>query len=478
MKKLNDRSIRKRLLLWLLIPLSLLWVVGAVVTYLMAESYAEDLYDAQLLNSADSVIGRLRLHENGVDADLPPAAVALLKNNFKDKMYFQVIRSNGTLIDGDKDLPMPPRLPDIFNVPVFDYSVANGARVRTVLVEAFVEEAPAKHAYVYLAETLDSRQALARHILVNTAISGLLVILCGVGFVWFGVSRGLLQLEQLQRAVSSRSQSDLRPLDENDAPLEVRPLVHSINDLLGVVREDVESKQRFVANAAHQLRTPLAGLKTYIGILRKLVSDEHACEVLVQLDAGADRTTHLVNRLLALAKAEPSADEESRHKPVDLNSVASASASNLVIEAVGKNIDLSFEASERPAWVWGDESSLLELITNLVENAVRYTPKGGAVVVSIFNDQGVRLCVDDNGPGIPPEERERVFERFYRILGTDVTGSGLGLAIVSEIARSHHARVLIEQGPNKKGTRVMVEFLNSQSGNEFLTAPRAEAAND
>ena len=479
MKRLNDKSIRQRLLLWLLIPLSSLWVVSSAITYFLAESYAEDLYDAQLLNSADSVIGRLRLHENGVDADLPPAAVALLRHNFKDRVYFQVIKSNGTLLDGDRDLPMPKKLPD-FNAPVFDYSTANGERVRTVLVEAFVEEAPAKHAYVHLAETLDSRKSLARHILINTAISGLFVILCGAAFVWVGVSRGLLQLNELQKALSARSQSDLSPIDESAAPREVRHLVHSINDLLGLLRDDLESKQRFVANAAHQLRTPLAGLKTYIGILRKMISDEHACEVLVQLDAGADRTTHLVNRLLALAKAEPSAEGQSQHKQMDLNAVASASAANLVTEAVGKNIDLSFEASEGPAWILGDEASLLELITNLVENAVRYTPAGGTVVVSVTDEDCVRLRVDDNGPGIPAEERERVFERFYRILGTDVTGSGLGLAIVSEIAKTHNARVLIQQGPNKTGTRVMVEFMNNlkPATHGRSHAQRAEAAND
>ncbi len=462
MKKLNDSSIRKQLLFWLLLPLSCIWVVSSVITYYLADSYAEEVYDAQLLNSADSVIGRLRLHENGLDVDLPEAALAILRHHFKDRVYFQVISSNGKLIDGDKDLPMPLTLPEL-NSTVFDYSVANGEKVRTVLIEAFVAEAPEKRVYIYLAETLDTRKALASHILVNTAISGLIAIFCGALAVWYGVSRGLLQLDRLRKAVSARSRSDLSPLDENEAPLEVRPLVHEINDLLERLREDLLAQQRFVANAAHQLRTPLAGLKTYIGILKKLVDTENATEVLKQLDTGADRTTHLVNRLLALAKAEPSANIQSNHRILDLNAVASASATNLVLEAVSKNIDLSFEASSDPAWVLGDESSLQELITNIIENAVRYTPAGGFVAVNVRNEKSVQLLVEDSGPGIPEGERVRVFERFYRILGTGVSGSGLGLAIVSEIAKSHNARVIINEGKNGVGTSVLVEFLKVES---------------
>lgn len=466
MKKQNDRSIRKQLLLWLLIPLSCLLVVSAIITYFLAESYAEELYDDQLLNSADSVIARLRLHENGVDVDLPPAAVSILRRNFKDRVYFQVISSTGKLIDGDKDLPMPGDLSSVVNdrLPMFNYSRANNEVVRTVLMEAFVAEAPQRRAFVQLAETLGTRKALATHILINTAISGLTVIVFGAVFIWLGVSRGLLQLDELIRALSSRSQFDLRPIDESAAPQEVRSLVHSLNDLLSQLREDIESKQRFVANAAHQLRTPLAGLKTYIGILQKLVSEPTAKEVLQQLDAGADRTTHLVNRLLALSKFEQSAEGQTKHTVVDLNAVAAASASNLVVEAVSKNIDLSFESASSQAWVLGDESSLVEMITNLVENAVRYTPANGSVSVSVVILQDlVRLQVDDTGPGIPAAERERVFERFYRILGTDVSGSGIGLAIVNEVARSHQARVLIDDVPHQaSGTRITVEFLKAE----------------
>ncbi|MBX9689262.1 MAG: sensor histidine kinase N-terminal domain-containing protein [Candidatus Obscuribacterales bacterium] len=457
MIKQSDTSIARQLLYWLLLPLGSLWMLSAAITYFMADSYAEELYDDQLMNSADSVIGRLRLGARGVDIDLPPAAVALLRHNFKDKFYFQVISSNGNLITGDKELPTPARLPDQ-SAPEFGYSYVKNEKVRTVLVEAFVEEAPAKRVFVYSAETLESRKALALHILFNTAISQLIAIVLGALAVWYGVNRGLAPLDSIKRAIAARSQSDLSPIDESQSPLEVRPIVHAINELLERLQEDLLAKQRFVANAAHQLRTPLAGLKTYIGLLKKIVDSPKALELIRQLDSGTDRTTHLVNRLLALAKAEPDALAQSSHRLLDLNEIASETAASLVLAALEKNIELSFEACPQPALVLGDLSSLQELCSNIIENAVFYTPENGKVNVALRKAETFSLIVEDNGPGIPEEERERVFERFYRILGTGVSGSGLGLAIVKEIARSHKARVSLSSGIEGKGTRVTVEF--------------------
>ncbi len=462
MKKQSERSIRKQLLYWLLVPLSILGILSAVATYFLAESYADEIYDDQLVNSSDSVVGRLRIKDGRVDVDMPPAVINLLRHNFKDKFYYQVISYEGKLIEGDSALPLPKELPD-FETAQWGFSAVDGEPVRTVLTEVFVEESPSHRVYVQVAETLRSRKALANHILFNTALSQLVLISFGATAVWFGVTRGLSRLDLLRNAVAARSQNDLRPLDEDEAPTEVRPLVRSINGLLILLREDLEAKQRFVANAAHQLRTPLAGLKTYIGLLKKLDTNENAAEVLKQLDAGADRTTHLVNRLLALAKAEPDAAGQADHQVLDLNDIASEATSSLVVAAVEKNIDISFESAANRAYVLGDKGSLQELVINIVENAVLYTPVGGTVCVSVELGETVRLQVEDSGPGIPVEERERVFERFYRILGSGVSGSGLGLAIVSEIARSHNARVFIDSGQGGLGARVVVEFIKANS---------------
>jgi len=222
--------------------------------------------------------------------------------------------------------------------------------------------------------------------------------------------------------------------------------------------EDLQSQRRFVANAAHQLRTPLAGLKTYIGFGKRMPPPDEMRLVLDQLDRGTDRMTHLVNRLLSLARAEPTAGDAQSYSMLDLNSVASASTAELIAESIERNVELSFEGSACPAHVIGDAASLKELVTNLVENAVRYTQAGGAVTVRVVDRGNIQLIVEDNGPGIPAHERERVFERFYRILGSDVDGSGLGLSIVSEIAHSHDAKVSLSDGAFGHGTVVTVEF--------------------
>lgn len=458
MRRTSDRSIRRQLLWWLLIPLSGIWIISAVVTYNLALSYADELYDNELLDSVDSVVARIRKHDSTIDVDIPPAVLAVFRHNDKDKFFFQLLTTDGKFLVGESRLPAPRFLPQP-NSPYYGRTNFLKDDFRTVAMRAAVEGAPGTEVIVYVAETLHQRRALANHILINTLLSQLIVILSGSAAVWYGVARGLKQLESIKWALARRSQADLSPLDEDDAPVEVRPLVHAINDLMDRLRYDLEAQRRFVANAAHQLRTPLAGLKTYIGYLKKMVKDRNAGPVLEQLDNGTDRTTHLVNRLLSLARVEPNAGVPNNYRAVDLNFPVSEATSSLAPEAISKDIELSFEASEVPALIHGDISNLQELVTNIVENAVRYTQHGGNVTVRVVEGDPVELVVEDNGPGIPAGERERVFERFYRILGTGIPGSGLGLSIVSEIARAHNARVLIQDGKDGCGTRVVVEFM-------------------
>lgn len=423
------------------------------------------------MNSADSVVARLKILPSGdVGVDLPPAAVAMLRHNYKDKFYFQVITDEGKLVDGDTDLPLPTveqlksmRLPRYMDMRI------HNERVRTLLMMSSVEQNPSTQVYIQCGETLESRSTLIRHILLGTVSSQLLVIVFGATAVWFGVTQGLSRLAVLQAQIAQRSQTDLSSINEGAAPLEVRPLVHAINNLLAVLKDDLEAKQRFVSNAAHQLRTPLAGLKTYVGILKKMVNEPAVSEVVAQLDAGTDKTTHMVNRLLALAKVEPNAGAALNHKVLDLNHLVSEAATLLVVTAVAKNIELSFDPSENTALISGDEASLQELATNIIENAILYTPEGGSVRVSVLSVETISLIVEDNGPGIPPEERERVFERFYRILGTGVSGTGLGLAIVNEIARTHNARVLLDAGLDGKGTKVKVEFMPIEKATQLTS---------
>lgn len=472
LKSQTETSIRIQLLNSMLAPLCLLWLISTGVAYFLAVGFANDSYDQALINSADSVMARLHYDGQKVTVDLPPAAQAILKHHDLDQFYFQVISKEGVRIAGDDHLPGPYLKLDA-REPIFRYAKLDGMDIRIARVRADVEGLPEQQVLVQVGETLNSRHRLANQILLSIIIPQIFLILLGAAAVAKSVTRSLQPLSKLKDELAVRNPHDLSPLPGKEIPLEVRPLVSAINDLLTRLRNDLETQNRFVANAAHQFRTPLAGLKTYIYYAKKLLSGEDAIDdfemrkkqidtVLDQIDSGTDRMTHLANKLLALAKADP-AISTARFENVDLNYIVSEITSELIAEALKKNLDLEFLGSENPAIIKGDPLNLTELAENLIENAVLYTEPGGKILVTIVNSGHVLLAVQDNGPGIPAEERTRVFERFYRALGTDVPGSGLGLPIVKEIATAHNAEVHITSGPSGVGTTVAVTFPAVQS---------------
>ncbi|MBS2008480.1 MAG: sensor histidine kinase [Cyanobacteria bacterium SZAS TMP-1] len=463
MTKPKTRSIRRQLLAWLLMPLSVLWLVSTGIGYFRSVDLAEDRYDHELINSADSVIARLEVVDGKVVVDLPPQALAMLKHG-NNEFYYEILTNDFARVSGDVNLPGPQDdLPP--HVPKLTYGTINGQRVRICTIRTFVENHTDVSVIVECAETVKPREDFAHQLLIGIIVPQLLLIGLGSLAIWQGVSRGLRPLGELEKELASRSQFDLSPVSDVQTPQEVQPLVHAINDLLGRLREDIDSQRRFVANAAHQLRTPLAGLKTYIGVVNSMaakVNQKELSTAVSQLDNGLNRITHLVTRLLALAKAEPNAAANIKPQNFDLNLVAAEATSDLVGDAIEKNIDLAFEGAPGPLFVSGDPASVRELVMNLVDNAVRYTPTGGHVTVRVQNGNGVTLAVEDDGPGIAEAERDRVFERFYRVLGTDAAGSGLGLAIVREIANTHNARVILDGGTSG-GTVVKVEFNKGQA---------------
>ena len=274
-----------------------------------------------------------------------------------------------------------------------------------------------------------------------------------------GIARGLAPLGRLKEAVESRNPADLRPLSEENVPKEVKPLVFAINNLLQRLQEDRESQKRFLSNAAHQLRTPLAGLKTQTELALRQKDPAEVMESLEHISISASRATRLAQQLLALARVEPSVFKNIARESLDINTVARDATKELVVQAMAKKIDLGFEGSDAPQVIAADRASLYEMMFNLIENAVFYTQRGGSVTVSIKASNGSPVfAVEDNGPGIPPAERQHVFERFYRVLGNKENGSGLGLAIVREIADAHEADVVLKDGSNNSGTLVEVQF--------------------
>jgi two-component system, OmpR family, sensor histidine kinase TctE len=458
-------SIRTQLLAWLVIPILVLLLVGALLTYGLAIGLATDAYDKALLDSVYSVANCVQMRQNRVIVDLPPAALAILKDDIKDRVFYQVLDEKGQILSGDSVLP-PPKIEPGIELTSADYRDGNinGEDVRIACIKYPLPGQRERYVYIQVAETLHGREHVGEEIMVGVILPQLAMVVISGLMLWFGVTRGLRPLNSVRDAVASRSPLDLRPISITYTPREVRPLVKAINDLLELLREDMQAQRRFVANAAHQLRTPLAGLKMQSELALRQSEPDEIRHALNLIHLGADRAARLANQLLALARAEPGAVDPELWQVLDLNSLAKNVCRELVTQALAENIDLGFEESEQTVTIRGDQASLHELLSNLIENAILYTQSGGHVTVRTLKrsssdaNQRSIVIVEDNGPGIALEEREKVFERFYRISDRGVTGSGLGLAIVREIAKIHSAEVRLDDGPSGVGTSIAIDF--------------------
>jgi two-component system sensor histidine kinase TctE len=460
MKKRKTISIRKQLIGWLMIPITSLCLGSAIVTYFIAVRMTTAGYDAALMESARELANRASVQDGRIVLDLPPAALAVFKDDNIDKFYYAVFGENCRLVAGDADVlkainPAGPYHPRFRNGRI------DRERIRIACYNSSVNGDPNRKVRIFVAETVKKRQALINQILIAVIAPQVLLIGLASLAVWLGVARGLAPLQAVRSAIASRSQFDLSPMIEVNPAVEIRPLVNALNDLLGRLNRDIEAQRRFVANAAHQLRTPLAGLKTQTELAMRQESFFELRSVLNQIHRGATNLTRLVNQLLSLAQLEPTGAQSSLVRvKTELNSIVKEATKDMVPYALSNKIDLGFEESHRPALIIANTWSLKELVTNLIDNAVRYTQPGGKVTVRIEEKTSeVQLSVEDNGPGIPESERERVFERFYRVLGnSNVSGSGLGLSIVKEIALSHQGRVVIDTASGGKGTVILVTF--------------------
>lgn len=443
------------MLAWLLAPLLVLWAVGSVVAYFLAINFANIAYDRALFESTRSLAEQVRIVENKAFVELPRAAMEILLSDVNDRVYFKVTGRRGQLVAGDSTLPAPGEsfIPDL---PVFHDGFMHGESVRIASLYMILPEDP-RPILVQVAQTLKKRHILANEILAGMILPQLALILLAALIVWLGVGRGLSPLQQLREKIASRSHRDLRPVEELNAPQEMQPIVHAINDLMARLSTAIDAQQRFIADAAHQLRTPLAGLKAQITVALKEHDPEQRQLALRQLNTSSERTIRLVNQMLALARVEPGADKLGEARPIDLNTLAREATREWVPAAIRKQIDLGFEGSTGPASLSGEEISLKMLLDNLIDNALRYSPSGSHVTVRVKSGDTTTLEVEDNGPGIPLHARDQVFERFYRISQNE-EGSGLGLAIVREIVHLHQARITLETPPDGQGALVRVVF--------------------
>lgn len=453
------KTLRRQLLAWLVWPLLVLWLVSSFFDYDITNRFVNLAYDRALLESALDIGRQVKVSNDRIYVDLPEIAVQMLQTRESGRVYYLVTGPQNEYVTGEPDLP-PPSDPSSGSVNYYD-EIYRGRPVRIVTLHLPIDTGSTEGLVtVQVAENRSARTEFARQILAKQVLpQALLIIITGM-MLWYAVGRGLAPLGTLRKEIESRSHLDLSPVPEEDAPQEVRPLIHAINELLERLSLALAAQQRFIADAAHQLRTPIAGLKTQTELALRQTPPGAAQATLRQIRTATERTTRLVNQLLSLARAEPPVGRVMRAvQRIDVTALAREAATDWVPNALERGIDLGFDDTSKGTYIEGDSFLLREMLNNLLDNAIRYTQSGGQVTVRVnCADRNTVLCVEDNGPGIPDTERGHVFQRFYRVLGTGVEGCGLGLAIVHEIAQSHGAQVSLQAGSAGVGTVVSVRF--------------------
>ncbi|RYF18900.1 MAG: sensor histidine kinase [Comamonadaceae bacterium] len=483
----EQRSLFGEILDWMLTPLLLLWPVSLALTWLVAQSIAGKPFDRALEYNAQAIAQLVAVQGGRVVFNLPQPAREILRADDSDHVYYQVLGARGELLSGDRDLPLPPEdeIPVLGETLLRDADM-RGMEVRVAYTWVKLDLPGSRPALVQVAETREKRSVLATEIIKGVMLPQLVILPLAVLLVWLALVRGIKPLSELEERIRARKPDDLSPLDEKVVPLEVAPLVSSVNDLLTRLKGSIATQKRFLADAAHQLKTPLAGLRMQADLAqREGSSAEELKQSLKQIGRSSMRATHTVNQLLALARAESSGKALVR-QPCDLAALAVEAVRDTVPRAMEKHLDLGYDGEEPGAAavkLQGNPTLLKEMIRNLLDNAVNYTPSSpqhpGVVTVHVLADPfggAIVLQVEDTGPGIPEAERELVFQPFYRSLGTNVDGSGLGLPIVLEIARQHDATIEIgdtRPGHVPPGTRVTVRFAGGEASEPGVEAAQA-----
>jgi two-component system sensor histidine kinase TctE len=473
-------SLRSQLLRWLIVPLVALVALNAVSLYRDALDAADIAYDRSLLASTRALAERVSVRDGKVVADVPYVALDSFETDTLGRIYYRVVGLTGETVSGYDDLPPPP--PNVARSELYPALVRfyhadyNGEPVRiAALLQPVYDDSMRGIALIQVGETLDARRALSRRILVNTLLRQALLVLAVATLVWFAVRLVLQPLMRLKQVVETREVSDLSDVDETLVHREVRPLVAAMNGTMARMQGLIASQRRFIADASHQLRTPLTVLKTQAELaLRE--NDPAAMRAIVRsIAATTDSTVHLANRLLTLARIEHGSGSASL-SPVSLAALAQQVGLELALPAVQKGLDLALEADDGfDTTVLGQELLLHELLSNLADNAIHYTPAGGSVLLRVrrIGDE-VLLEVQDSGPGIDDAEADKVFMPFYRAqaaLEANPGGTGLGLAIVRDIAALHGARVGMGRAAGGSGLKVDVTFAALPCAPSKGTAP-------
>ncbi|OPF64914.1 MULTISPECIES: sensor histidine kinase [Hydrogenophaga] len=471
----EQRSLFGEILDWMLTPLLLLWPLSLALTWFVAQSIASKPFDRALEFNLQALTQFVVTKDDKVSFNLTPQARDLLKADDSDLVYYQLRDARQGVISGEADFPPPPdtSVPAAGRVLLRDDEV-RGDEVRVAYTWLARHSDPSQLVLMQVAETKGKRSTLATEIIKGVMVPQFVILPLAVLLVWLALVRGIRPLSDLEQKIRARKPDDLSPIEESFIPQEVAPLVSSINDLLTRLTASLTTQKRFLADAAHQLKTPLAGLRMQAELAQRESNPQEIRSSLQQIAHSSTRATHTVNQLLALARAETTG----RTLPtaqIDLAQLVTGVVRDSVPRALEHGIDLGYEGPDEMPEIClmdGNPTLLQEMTRNLVDNAINYSGRGGVVTARVLFDRfsGVQILqVEDNGPGIPENERELVLQPFYRALGTNVDGSGLGLAIVHEIAQQHGALVMMEDAhaeSQRRGLRVSIRFAARRSPDE------------
>lgn len=447
-------SLHLRVLRWLVIPLALMTCVILIEVFYSASKTTERVQDQMLVSQAIGITE----HAASTGGDL--VYIDLIQQTSNRTVFYKVEGPNNAFVAGYSGLPLEPEGARIeWDKPFFFYDRYRGNEIRMVALRTLVEGRELNGLMtVYVGQFSDERRSLVLESLASSVVRlGLLIILAG-GLGWVAVTQGLEPLARLERAIGRRSFDDMRPI-EVAVPKEVNNVVSALNSLFGRLTTSIERKKRFISNASHQLRTPVASLMTQTELaMRRSEQDEAACGELSAINDRAHQMSHLINQLLSLARADAAEQPPERQTPVNLVAFVKTTTLNWLNDHHDAAIDLGFESTLDKLDIHANETLLTELLVNLIDNAYNYCPAGSLVTVRVDRrNRWAILEVEDNGPGIPEAERERVTERFYR-LHEDRTGTGLGLAIAKEVTLRHQGTLTLLEPESGKGLLVRVEL--------------------
>lgn len=453
-------SLRRQLLAWVLLPLICAVAVDAWLTYKSSVDTASVVQDRLLLGSARMIAEQIRFEDGSFQHQIPPAALELFQSKESDRIFYRVTTGAGQLLAGHTDLPVP-RLTFSADSPYFFGANMRGEVVRVVaFFQPVIGTPSALPVVVEVAQTTHGHAQLTYKLWLHAVGQQLLILALATIFILFGLHRGLQPLIRLRNDVRSRKEGSLRLLQTDRIPTELAPLVDSFNDYIQRLENYSNLRSNFIQNAAHQLRTPLAVLNTQISDALRAENKESAERSIVAARRTLQQTGRLVNQFLSLSYAQAYVATKTLMSTQECCDVVQKVLEALAVQAHSKDIDLGFDRIGGDAVISTDPSALREIAVNVIDNAIRYTQAHGVVTVRVQSTEGkISLAVEDNGPGVPSESHEKIFQRFYRMGGTDSAGSGLGLAIVKELASQCGCTIRVDTPLHEgRGLLMMIDF--------------------